>query len=75
MTTRTKFIVTNINNYIGGLEITMGAVTTGEHDKSFWKYTPAGSIKVSLTNDASAAAMFEVGKQYHVDFSRVEEVA
>lgn len=72
MTTRTKFIVTSINHYVGGREIKMGAVTTGEHDKSFWKWTPAGSITVQLSDDAPALGMFEVGKEYHVDFSKIE---
>ncbi len=72
--TRTKFIVTSITNHINGIEINLGAVTTGELDKSFWRWTPSGSIKVNLTNDAPARDMFMVGKEYFVDFSSVDEL-
>jgi hypothetical protein len=48
-------------------------VTTGsEENKSFAKYTPAGSIQLSISNETPAANFFEPGKEYYVDFTAVE---
>jgi hypothetical protein len=39
-----------------------------DENKTFWKYTPTGSIELGTVN-ASAGAAFEIGKSYYVDFS------
>jgi hypothetical protein len=42
------------------------AVTSGsKENENFWKYTPAGSVDISAIRDD----LFEVGKEYYVDFS------
>jgi hypothetical protein len=37
----------------------------------FWQATPAGSIELSINNPA-AAEVFEVGREYYVDFLPVD---
>lgn len=39
-----------------------------EENKQFFKYTPSGRIELSILNQA-AAAQFEVGKEYYIDFT------
>ena len=42
------------------------AVTDGsKENKSFWKWTPSGTIKLSSIRDD----IFEVGKEYYIDFT------
>jgi len=41
---------------------------TSEENKSFFKSTPSGNITLAIVN-LSAAEMFEVGKEYYVDFT------
>ena len=43
-----------------------------EHENSkFWKYSPSGEIKLGTINP-QAWEMFELGKEYYVDFTRAE---
>ena len=37
----------------------------------FYKYTPSGEIKLSVLNPDAAAA-FEIGEEYYVEFTRAE---
>lgn len=39
-----------------------------EENEQFFKYTPSGRIEISVVNP-SAAAQFEVGKEYYIDFT------
>lgn len=70
MNVRAKFkcdsITITVNN---GRSITMTPVygDTPEN-KSFWKATPSGEIKLYVVNEA-AAVQFEPGKEYYVDFT------
>jgi len=51
----------------------MSPVTGGsEENKTFWQYTPSGSISFSCINTA-AVEQFEVGKEYYVDFNPAQE--
>lgn len=43
-----------------------------EENKAFWNATPAGDITMYITNPTAFSA-FEVGKEYYVDFTQVEE--
>jgi hypothetical protein len=44
-------------------------VTSGSPENdAFYKYTPAGKLELSTIN-AEAAAGFEVGKAYYLDFT------
>jgi len=66
---RAKFRVDCIKLYADGrAEIEMSPVTSGsEENKQFWKYTPAGNLKMQIDNP-DAVSKFIPGKEYYVDF-------
>lgn len=71
MTTRAKFNVAEITKYGngGGTKVILLPVTgNGEENKTFWKYTPAGRIELSITNPD---VEFQLG-EYYVDFTKAE---
>ena len=48
----------------------LNPVTTGsEENKQFFQYTPGGHIELNVVNENVS---FEVGKEYYVDFTKVE---
>ena len=47
------------------------AYNSGKGNESWSKATPSGDIVMAITNPAAAAA-FELGKQYTVEFTPVE---
>lgn len=52
-----------------GVEVELSAVYNGsEENKKYFKYTPNGRITLGILNP-EAAAIFEPGKEYYVDFS------
>ena len=68
---RAKFVCESNNPIQGGegSQIMLRAVYSGsEENKRFFKYTPAGTVQLATVN-AAAAAQFEVGKEYYLDFS------
>lgn len=42
-----------------------------EENKKFWQYTPGGSIQLQTVN-ADAAAQFEPGDEFYIDFTKAE---
>lgn len=77
MNVRAKFYCNNViqRKYIGGAqaEIELTAVTGGsEENKSFWTYTPSGTLKMQCVNE-EATKYFEPGKEYYIDFTVVEK--
>lgn len=77
MNVRAKFFVEDIrHNDVPGTDqyatITMkpvfGSYGDGEVNKSWSKYTPSGSLSISITNPAAIDA-FEKGKAYYLDFT------
>ena len=40
-----------------------------EEDKAFWKYTPSGSLEMTIDNPP-AADLFEIGGYYYLTFER-----
>jgi hypothetical protein len=51
-------------------EVSFSAVIDGsEENKSFSKYTPNGSVFLSISYETEAADAFEEGKEYYLDFS------
>jgi hypothetical protein len=53
--------------------ISLSPVISGsEENKSFAKYTPAGSVSLNISNETQAANFFEEGKEYYIDFSLAE---
>ncbi|MDB6061578.1 MAG: hypothetical protein JWM78_1681 [Verrucomicrobiaceae bacterium] len=72
MTTRAKFKCRAINPSADGFEIDLYAVTGGSaENEEFFKYTPAGSIKLGIVS-ADIATQFEPGQSYFVDFTNAE---
>jgi len=56
-------------------EVLFRPVTTGSpENKSFFKFTPGGEIKLTVVNPA-ALAQFEEGKCYYVDFTDADAPA
>lgn len=53
------------------MTVKLSPVTPGpnatEEDKAFWKYTPSGSLVMTIDNPP-ASAMFEIGKSYYLTF-------
>lgn len=71
-TVRAKFRLNQKNQNEAGFSLEFWPVTSGsEENERFYKYTPGGKIEMSTIN-ADAAAMFEVGKCYYVDFTPAE---
>ncbi|MBC7847253.1 MAG: hypothetical protein H7Y10_12250 [Flavobacterium sp.] len=70
---RAKFVCESVTNYEHSKTAKLRAVYgTAEENADFTKYTPNGSIEVSITNDAPANGVFVPGKSYFVDFTEVE---
>ena len=60
-----KFQVMNINDSV----VEMEAVTRDSENKDWSQWTPWGSIKMGITNEA-ALEQFEVGGEYEITFTR-----
>lgn len=68
MSVRAKF---RCNGNKDGVVLLLAVTKGSEENKTFWKYTPAGSISLSITNP-DAVSQFEAGKEYYVDFTPVD---
>ena len=73
MITRAKFKCVEVetdDRFPDGNSVKLEAVTSGsEENKSFWKYTPSGSIQMFITNK-KAVELFVAEQEYYVDFSK-----
>lgn len=54
------------------LSAVYGSDKASDENKKFWKYTPVGNVNLGTIN-AEAAAYFELGKEYYIDFTKAEE--
>lgn len=71
MTVRAKMRCHNIQTANGNVAVQMGAVYSADpesENKKFSDYTPSASVMLNIQQDKPAAKMFEVGKEYYVDF-------
>jgi hypothetical protein len=51
-------------------EVKLSAVIDGcEENKSFSRWTPAGEVSLWISDETVAASLFEVGKEYYLDFT------
>jgi len=69
---RAKFKVTEVQPAGGdnGTRVVLVPVIDGsEENKEFYRWTPGGAISLDTIN-AAAAAQFEVGAEFYVDFTR-----
>jgi hypothetical protein len=78
MTVRAKFFVSekrevgHPNQPQNSEYIVLSPVTSGSaENESFYRYTPIGKIELGVMNP-EAAAQFEVGKYYYIDFTKAE---
>ena len=70
---RCKFVCESVTNFEGSKDAKLRAVYSDQGENAdFTKYTPGGSITVTITNDAPADGVFVPGKNYYVDFTEVE---
>ncbi len=65
---RAKYKVTGRNKADMSSTVYLTAVIEGEENKAWAHATPAGSIIMVIGNPV-AAALFEPGRELHVDFS------
>ena len=69
---RAKFKCNSVGYYPDTCTVSLSPVTNGsDENKEFFKYTPGGNIELSVVSKETAN-MFEPGKEYYVDFSKVE---
>jgi hypothetical protein len=69
---RAKFFVKEKHIGVETQTIILYPVTNGsEENKNFFKWTPSGEVKLQCLNP-EASNQFEVGKEYYVDFTKVE---
>ena len=70
---RAKFICESVENFKFSKTAKLRAVHGTESENAdFTKYTPNGTIQISITEDAPASNVFEPGKNYYVDFTEAE---
>lgn len=69
MKTRAKFVVGSVTPSNDTWSVVLSPVISGStENESFYKWTPGGSIVLSVLSEATAQG-FIVGKEYYVDFS------
>lgn len=69
---RAKFVCRSVNVDGDQAQISLEAVADGsEENKSFFRWTPYGEIKLAVVN-AKAAEQFKEGQSYYVDFTPAE---
>ena len=69
---RAKFNVVSKKQTVDGVVIEMIPVmATNPENTSFFKWTPFGKLEMGTINP-EAAAEFEVGKPYYIDFTKAE---
>jgi len=76
MSFRVKFMVQSITDYGGdALSVSFAAIydPTIPEDANFTKWTPTGSITMSITN-RDVIARLKPGVKFYVDFTQVEPV-
>lgn len=69
-----KFRVDSVTDFGGDSKsVKLSAVTSGsEENKAFWKWTPTGSIEMTINNPPAANA-FKPGKEVLVEFQFPDE--
>lgn len=75
MSVRAKFICTGVSDSpeTQSKNVSFMPVVDGsEENKSFAKYTPAGSANLSISYETPAADFFEQDATYYLDFTKAE---
>jgi len=72
---RAKFVCTGIQDspeYENKTVYFSPVISGSEENKSFSKYTPAGSAQLTISYETEASNFFEDGKEYYLDFTIAE---
>lgn len=72
---RAKFFCAVVSNNEESQQknVSLIPVTDGsEENKSFSKYTPAGSVELTISHETEASNFFEEGTEYYLDFTKAE---
>ena len=72
---RAKFVCTGIKDspeYENKTVYFSPVISGSEENKSFSKYTPAGSAQLTISYETEASNFFEDGKEYYLDFTQAE---
>ncbi len=72
---RAKFVCTGITDSpeYQNKSVSFSPVINGsDENKSFSKYTPSGSLHLSISYETEAINFFEQGKEYYLDFTAAE---
>lgn len=76
MSVKAKFKCWGVEQPAEGYEnttVTLQAVTYGsEENKSFSKYTPSGTVTLSISPETQAHDYFKPGKEYYLTFDEAE---
>jgi len=72
-TIRTKFKIETVSQHCWGGESIEAAPVVGgsEENKSFWKATPNGTLKFTISNP-DVIGKFKAGREYYVDFTEAD---
>ena len=75
MSVRAKFKVEQVTRTVSWAEVKLQPVTSGsDENKQFYRWTPGGSIHLATINP-EAAAQFEPGKEFYIDFTPADAPA
>jgi hypothetical protein len=67
MSVKAKFVCQSITEFTTGKKVDFIPVMSGsEENKSFSKYTPAGSLYLSISPETQAHDYFKVGAEYYL---------
>lgn len=73
MSVRAKIRVNSTEKFPGYSVLKASPVTGNAGDNAdYSKYTPNGTIQLTISDETKAATYFEVGKEYYVTFERAE---
>lgn len=74
MSVRAKFRCNSIEDFGNDMvTVKLSAVSSGDDNKSWSKWTPSGTLSLTITNP-EAFNQFKVGKEYFLDFNEVVAV-
>jgi hypothetical protein len=68
MNARCKFKCINLEENEYGCNVKLDVVSSGsEENKTFFRFTPSGELKIGLVQTDIAHAIFKPGQEYYVD--------
>lgn len=69
MSIKAKFICQSVTDFGTQKQVQLFAVTSGsEENKSFSKFTPGGTLNITVDNETKASDFFQPKKEYYLTF-------